>query len=602
MARRELQVRRRLLRSPKTHPELGGAGVGLRHPHYADVLRDRPPVDWFEIVSDNYFAPKPEAYPELLRIRGEYPIALHGVGLSIAGTDELCPRYLNSLKFLVNWLEPCRVSDHVSWSRHGGFAVQDLLPVAYTRATLEHVANRVDAVQNALGRTLALENPSAYVNFASSTMTEAEFLKALCAKTGCHLLLDVNNLFVTERNLGVDPKEYLRSLAGVTVAYMHLAGHAARPDILVDDHGGPVSEGVAELFREAARAFPRSGLLLEWDNNLPSFATLLGEMARSRELREAALVGETARPAVAASPSGAQRAAVAASDLGAWRSEQDLLWRAITKPESSRRDPAFALDLTRVFAEAPAPTETGLRVYSNVHARRFLKEFLAAYQGVAELVGPGTFAALVQAYVEALPRPAKPEAVVAGFPEFLPTARVLPGFPFPLAALAEVATAERGRRRLLAQPIQRGISARVLATVAEADWPRVVLQVSASCFRQDRRYEVKALVHAAREGRTLSDLPRLPVPESWIMHRTADGVAALRLSPEECRLFDALAAGRPFAVAIDEARIATQIEWLGEWLKRGLFVGFHVAAAEGEATRTASSRRKGPEWTPTADP
>jgi uncharacterized protein (UPF0276 family) len=282
---------------PVANPVPASAGIGLRFPHHDYVLRHAPAVPWFEVHPENYMrAGAPTE--ELESIRASYPISLHAVGLSLGSSQPTDSEHLSKLASLVDRFAPGLVSDHLSWSASNGVHVPDLLPLPYTKDVLEIVARNVDIVQNKLRRRIAIENPSRYLEFAASAMSEPEFLAELLARTGCAVLLDVNNVFVTARNLGTNPDlllgEYLNKLPAERIVEIHLAGHATREldggtTVRIDDHGSPVTDEVWTLYdRTIATLGPRP-VLIEWDTAIPAFATLLAEAARAQcSIRSAA--------------------------------------------------------------------------------------------------------------------------------------------------------------------------------------------------------------------------------------------------------------------------------------------------------------------------
>ncbi len=230
------------------------AGVGLRAPHVREVIATRPALPWFEVHSENYFVDGGPALAALARVRGDYPLSLHGVGMSLGATDPLDRDHLAKLKRLIARVEPAQVSEHLCWSSVDGRHYNDLLPLPYTDEALDHVCARVARVQDLLGRTIAVENVSAYAAFAEATMTEAEFVAGVARRTGCGLLLDVNNVHVNAVNHGFDADAYIAAIPPAAVVEYHLAGFDARGDILVDTHGAPVAADVWALYRPHARA------------------------------------------------------------------------------------------------------------------------------------------------------------------------------------------------------------------------------------------------------------------------------------------------------------------------------------------------------------
>jgi len=269
-----------------------GHGIGLRTKHFARFAAERPPVDWVEAVTENFMAPGGRPIAVLEKVRAEVPVALHGVSLAIGSVDPLSERYLAELAALVKRIEPALVSDHLCWGTHRGQYVHDLLPLPYTEEALAHVASRVHQVQERLGRRILLENPSSYVAFKDSTLTEWEFLSELSRRSGCGILLDVNNVYVSARNLGFDPVAYLRGIPADRVGYFHLAGHGDKGKYLLDSHDHAVPAPVWDLYRAALRRFGRVPSLVEWDDAIPPLEEVVAESRRA-----AAIEAEELAPA-----------------------------------------------------------------------------------------------------------------------------------------------------------------------------------------------------------------------------------------------------------------------------------------------------------------
>ena len=267
-----------------------GAGIGLRAPHVGELLATRPAVPWLEVHPENYMSGGP-ALVLLEAVRREYPVSLHGVGLSLGTAGDLDARHLGRLRSLVDRLEPCLVSEHLSWSTAGGTYLNHLLPLPYTDETLGVVADHVDEVQNALGRRILIENPSSYLRFRHSSIAEPYFLAELARRTGCGLLCDVNNIYVSAWNVGLDAGSYLDALPVQAIGEIHLAGHAANDadgrTILIDDHGSPVTAPVWKLYQRALERFGSVPTLIEWDTDIPELSVLLGEASVADRLLEA---------------------------------------------------------------------------------------------------------------------------------------------------------------------------------------------------------------------------------------------------------------------------------------------------------------------------
>lgn len=258
------------------------AGIGLRSPHLQEVLATRPPIDWFEVHSENFFVAGGPALAALLALRQDYPLSLHGVGLSIGGADGLDSNHLRQLQALVERVEPAAVSEHLCWSAIGGRWLNNLLPLPYTRAALDLVCAHVDQVQEALRRPILMENVSSYLRFLPEDMPEWEFVAAVARRTGCGLLLDVNNIHVSACNHGFDAHQFLAGIPVDAVAEIHLAGYEEVDGLLIDTHSRPVYPAVWALYQAALQRFGAQPTLLEWDQDIPALAVLQAEAATAQ--------------------------------------------------------------------------------------------------------------------------------------------------------------------------------------------------------------------------------------------------------------------------------------------------------------------------------
>ena len=267
-------------------------GVGYKPQHFAEILRDPGPVSWLEIHAENYMGDGGRPQAQLRHLAERFPISVHGVGLSIGGEGPLDRDHLTRLKTLCDRLNPARFSEHLAWSTHDGAFLNDLLPLPYTAQVLARVAAHVDQVQEALGRQLLLENPSTYLAFAETEMEEVDFLREIARKTGCGLLLDVNNVHVSAINQARDPMAYIAAFPLDHVGEIHLGGHEADRDadgapLLIDSHSAPVVDLVWALYAEVLARCGAKPTLIEWDNDVPDFPVLAAEAARAEALLEA---------------------------------------------------------------------------------------------------------------------------------------------------------------------------------------------------------------------------------------------------------------------------------------------------------------------------
>ncbi len=265
-------------------------GIGLRPPHYDEIRQTLPVVGWLEVHSENYFERHSKGFEVLAELAAHYPVSLHGVGMSLGSADSLDPAHLRQLAALVAAISPVRVSEHLSWGSIGGRYFNDLLPMPYTREALSHMTDKVERVQQALGRQLLIENPSSYLQLPGE-MGEAEFLAELAQRSGCGILLDLNNLHVSSVNHGLDCADYLAAIDLQTVGEIHLAGFTDKVlpqgHLYIDTHSTPVAPPVWELYRQVCqqRAIPT---LIEWDQDIPPLPVLLGEAGRADAILGAA--------------------------------------------------------------------------------------------------------------------------------------------------------------------------------------------------------------------------------------------------------------------------------------------------------------------------
>jgi uncharacterized protein len=256
------------------------AGIGLRSPHMAQILEQRPLVGWIEVHAENFMTSAPVT-AALQRIRSQYALSMHGVGLSLGSAHGIDERHLLRLKQICDRFEPAMISEHLAWSVGDGIYLNDLLPVPYDEEALALVCRNIERTQESVGRPILIENVSAYVGFARSTMAEPQFLEEIVKRTGCGLLLDINNVYISAHNLGFDPQAYVAALPQQAIGEIHLAGHTTNetPDgpVLIDDHGSAVAPAVWSLYQTALEHDGPKPTLIEWDSDIPPLATLLGE-------------------------------------------------------------------------------------------------------------------------------------------------------------------------------------------------------------------------------------------------------------------------------------------------------------------------------------
>lgn len=279
-----------------------GFGLGLRSPHYDFVLDTLPAVDWFELITENYLAPGGRPRHILHKIREHYPVVLHGLSFNIGSNEAPDQHYLQQLKTLIREIQPAWVSDHICWTGLHGRTSHDLLPIAYNQQTLDQVTAKVSRIQDVLQQSVVLENPSIYLQFKSADMSEADFINALCERSGCRLLLDVNNVFVSCFNLAQDPYKHISAIRQDIVQQFHLAGHTHNGNHIIDTHDHPVSDPVWDLYQHACRHFGATATLLERDDHIPPMPELMAELELARQLQHQALGLQTTVTATDSKP------------------------------------------------------------------------------------------------------------------------------------------------------------------------------------------------------------------------------------------------------------------------------------------------------------
>lgn len=273
-----------------------GFGLGLRPVHYPDILdaAERPRVDWFEAITENYLVPGGRPIANLDRVRRDWPVVLHGVSLSIGGTDPLDAAYLQQVRALARRIEPAWISDHLCWTGIDGASLHDLLPLPYREDVVDHVVDRILSVQDVLGRRLVLENVSSYSAFRESDLTEWAFVSLIAERADCDLLLDVNNVYVSACNHGFDACEYIDALPPQRIRQIHLAGHSTDGARLIDTHDAPVAEPVWQLYRHAVERMGTIPTMIERDDHIPALAELVAELDIARRIAAGAAPGKVA--------------------------------------------------------------------------------------------------------------------------------------------------------------------------------------------------------------------------------------------------------------------------------------------------------------------
>lgn len=510
------------------------AGVGLRTPHYRAFLEGRPAVGFIEVHSENYLARAGWDWHVLAELRRDYPVSLHGVGLGLGSARGFSNAHLERVRALVEAIDPFLVSEHLSWGALADRQLNDLLPLTLDGAALALLCERVDRVQEALGRRLLVENVSAYVRFRADTMSEAAFLAELARRTGCGILLDVNNLYVNQRNHGEDARAAIAALPRGSVGEIHLAGHLETPLALVDHHGAAVAEPVWELYRAALARFGRVPTLVEWDAELPPIDGLLAEAARADAIARdypAPAAVPFVRPRVPAAPAGEPLATL----------QQRFGAALFERAQEAALQPFLHEGAIERLALYRANLGAGWE--------RALGE---AYPVLRQLVGEECFAGLARAYGKAAPSQ-DPDLACFGarLADFLAGCDAAAPYPY----LPDVARLEWAVHRAYLAPDATPLGLEALAALSpEAlDGARFTLHPSVSLLRS--RWAIAALWRAHQPGG-----PALPAhadtPCTALVVRRGWRVEVVEAGAAQAAALDSLAQGAGFGAALDAALAA----------------------------------------------
>jgi uncharacterized protein (UPF0276 family) len=526
-----------------------GFGVGLRAAHYREFLEQRPTVDWLEVHTENYFEAGGWDAHVLEQLRHAYPISLHGVGLGIGSAHGFSQAHLARVCDTVRRVEPALISEHLCWGAVHDRHLNDLLPMPLTQEALLLVADRVDRVQQALGRQLLIENVSTYLRFAADAMSEAEFLAALAARTGCGILLDINNLYVNLRNHGEDPMAALEALPPGCVGEMHLAGHLVTADAVIDNHGAVVAPEVWQLYEQALRRFGTVSTLIEWDTDIPELAVLLGQAQHARDI--------AARIAIEV-----PGATLAEAQAGMANALFDLSAQAGVLP---------------MFKGDQELAAQRLALYRGNLGATWDKTLSGAYPVIQALVGEEFFAALARAFGMANPSTdGDLNRYGERFPDFLAAFRHVAEYPyFPDVARCEWAL-HRAHHEIGATALDPAALASL--TPAQFDQVRFTLHPACTLIASDWAAVDIWLAHQTGDDAAMPEL--LAQNNYAVTVRPQWQATLLPLSRGAHTALQHLQHGETLGDALDAA-LAVESEfdpgkWLQQWIRHGVLVAMEV--------------------------
>lgn len=543
-----------------------GCGVGLRAEHYNHILSEKPKVDWFEAITENFMDSGGRPIQILAEIRKHYPILLHGVSLSIGSADPLDEKYLSRLKALVDRIEPAAVSDHLCWSGVEGESLHDLLPLPLTEEAADYVAERVQKVQDYLGRRIMIENVSTYVTFKHSTMPEWEFLTEVARRAGCGILLDLNNIYVNSKNHGFDPEVYVRSVPGELVGQFHLAGHTDMGAFLFDTHKGSIVNPVWNLYEKALALYGQVSTLVEWDAEIPDFSRLMEEAGKARVYYDRAAKIPGGLRGRAAAPK-----AYSAKSHEAWKGLLEDQRRLKTLVRPGVAPAAGAAEMLN--PQGGASGKERMDVYAGGYVARIHESLTETYEAIKHVLGDASFCRLAEEYAAARPSHSY-NLSEAGreLAEYLETAPVSQKFGF----LPDLARLERLIADSFHAWLEKPFDPSVLAGIDEDGWDSLKLRFQPSVKVFASKWPVLDVWSARHTPLKDISIDLVGRPQNVIVYRVGGDVRCLGADDLQRDLVAALMAGKTLGEAIQslgpDADPPLQ-EWFAFWASQGLLSG-----------------------------
>ena len=539
-----------------------GCGVGLRAEHYEYILHEKPRVAWFEAVTENFMDSGGRPLEILTRIRENYPVALHGVSLSIGSADPLNPVYLERLKRLADRIDPFVVSDHLCWSGVEGEQLHDLLPLPFTEEAVDYVAERIQRLQDFLGRKFLIENVSTYVTYKHSVMSEWQFLVETARRAGCGILLDLNNIYVNSKNHNFDPYEYLRQVPAELVGQFHLAGHTDMGEFLFDTHTGSITDPVWKLYEKSLELYGPVSTLIEWDAAIPEFPRLAEETAKAEKIYEKYSGGR--KTPLVFSPK--KYPAETAASLRKAVFEDQRRLKTLVRP-GAEPDAASFLN--------PQGTATGrerMAVYAGGYVARIHESLGETYEAVKHILGEEAFFHLTEAYAAAHPSLSY-NLSDAGkeLASFLET----PEWKEKFAFLSDLARLER----LIAESFhafsEKAFDPSSLAGLGEDDWNALRLSFQPSVKIFSSAWPVVDVWNARKTPLTEINIPLVDRPQCALVHRQEFQVQCRLISGFEYEFLSLLKSGRTLGEACERLGEMTSedlplMDWFTFWSSAGL--------------------------------
>jgi uncharacterized protein (UPF0276 family) len=539
--------------TPTTTASLG-VGIGLRAPHYRQVLEQRPAADWLEVHTENYLDRSGWDWHVLQQVRRDYAVSLHGVGLGLGSARGFSEAHLERVRALVAQVEPCLVSEHLCWAAVHDRQLNDLLPLALSQAALDLLCERVERVQDKLRRTLLIENVSTYVRFAGDAMSEAQFMDALARRTGCRLLLDVNNLYVNQCNHGEDALAAIAAIAPGSVGEIHLAGHLVTPQAVIDHHGAQVAAPVWALYQAALQRFGKVPTLIEWDTDIPALEVLLREADKARAIFAGHAVLEVRAPAGIEQDAGEDKVAAVPPAPALHDLQQDFA--------TALFDYTGEAQVLASFKAAPH-ADHRLALYRGNLTATWDKTLSNVYPVLRRLVGDEFFTALTRVYGMANPSDSPDlNQFGAGFAGFLAQFEHVAQYPY-LPAMARL---EWALHRAHYADDAAGLTAAQLESFGPEQLEQACLRLHPACALLASQWDIAGLWLSHQQAGEGEFPPAFNAGSRYLVTRPRWKCELLPLGEGEHAALTALAAGATFGAALDQAFDVDEQFDVGRWL------------------------------------
>ncbi len=556
---------------PSPWPRLG-CGAGLRSLHYPVITQEWPRISWFEAISENYMDTGGRPLAILEKVREHYPLALHGTALSIGSIDAVNIPYLTRLKSLIERIDPFIVSDHLCGSGVGGNVLHDLLPLPFTGEAIRHTAEHLRQVQEFLGRQILIENVSTYVTYRHSVMPEWEFLAEVAKRSGCGILLDLNNIYVNSVNHGFDPYDYVRRIPRELVGQFHLGGHTDMGTFLFDTHSKAVIDPVWDLYREALKVMGPVSTLIEWDADIPPFEVLSAEVKKAQAIYDE-LKDVTLTPIEVFAPRPAQGTGLSNRDLSLQTSLPAIQNWMRTKIQPQTEESADRLSPEPYCDPKGEEGKRRIAAYTGGYPARFHESLSEVYETIRSLLGPERFMDLAHDYAVRYPsRDHNLNFVGRHLPEFLKTSKLTKEFPF-LSDLARlewlISEAFHSFERPPVRPEE-------MTSIPPEQWEDLRLTFQPSTALLSSFWPVFQLWTNRKSSFSGVSTDRSKSPEHILVGRRGLQIRAELLDPQQFRLLEALLAGKDLGAACEVLaegggdELPPITEWFSRWIQDGL--------------------------------